>query len=236
MEEDKKATRSPHFWTAVGLIFIGTVLLLDNLDVFDFHDLWQLWPLIFVAVGLVKFTQGTPRDRSAGFFWLLFGTLFLLTSLDVLAWHTIWQFWPVLLILLGLSLIYRRGQDGKRWLGASGTETQDRVDVVAIFGGNERRIVSEHFEGGNVTAVCGGTRLDLSQAKLAAGPNVLDIFACCGGAEIIVPEDWHVEIQGTPIFGGFEDNRRHPPVPGAASQTLIIRGTVLFGGLNLKNA
>ena len=47
----------------------------------------------------------------------------------------------------------------------------------ADFSGNSKTITSDHFEGGNITALFGGAKLDFGQAKLAQGENVLDVFS-----------------------------------------------------------
>jgi hypothetical protein len=65
---------------------------------------------------------------------------------------------------------------------------------------------------------------------------VLDASAICGGGEIIVPEHWLVSIQGTAMFGGYEDKARHvQPDPTQPTKTLILKGFVLFGGISIKN-
>jgi len=62
-------------------------------------------------------------------------------------------------------------------------------------------------------------------------------FAMFGGAEIRIPEDWIVQIKGIPIFGGFEDGRRSIPAEEKTKdRTLIIKGFVMFGGLELRDA
>ena len=84
----------------------------------------------------------------------------------------------------------------------------DYIDYVNVFSGGERQIVSENFRGGKITAVFGGTELDLTKAKLAPGRTELEIACVFGGATIIVPDDWNVKIEVTPVLGGFSDSRK----------------------------
>jgi len=62
---------------------------------------------------------------------------------------------------------------------------------------------------------------------------VLDVFAMWGGIEILVPADWGVVVQGTPIMGAFED-KTSPPRDGSGAK-LIIKGVVIMGGVEIKN-
>jgi hypothetical protein len=55
-----------------------------------------------------------------------------------------------------------------------------------------------------------------------------------GGLEIMVPQNWHVTTDVTPILSGVEDRRR--PVPaGADIPNLIVRGSIIMGGIELKD-
>ena len=235
MSENHK-TAGPNFWMAVGLIFIGVLFLLDNLGILDFRDIWELWPLLFVVLGVVKLTSTSPSDKRSGWFFIGFGAFLLLLTFDVIDWSTVWQFWPLILIWLGVSIIYRHKRGQPVWYRLVEKTDEGRLDVLAIFGGNERKVTSDRFEGGSITAICGGTRIDLTSTKLASDRAVLNVFACCGGAELLVPADWKVEMVGTPIMGGFEDSRDKAPSAGeAGGKTLVITGLVILGGLQVRN-
>ncbi len=54
-----------------------------------------------------------------------------------------------------------------------------------------------------------------------------------GGIELRVPEDWTVELRGTPLLAGFVDKTRQPSVP--TEKRLVIRGVALMGGVEIKN-
>ncbi len=82
---------------------------------------------------------------------------------------------------------------------------KDYIDDIAIFGGGHKIIQSDNFKGGNITAIFGGSEIDLTQCKLAEGDNVLDVVIIFGGTEIIVPREWNVRTNVTPLFGGFSN-------------------------------
>ncbi|UII28457.1 cell wall-active antibiotics response protein [Fulvivirga maritima] len=81
----------------------------------------------------------------------------------------------------------------------------------------------------------GGSTIDLRNANLHPGVNVLDLFAMFGGTSIIVPPDWTVHVEVSAVLGGFSDKRvsalKVVPDP---EKTLIIKGFVMFGGGDVK--
>jgi len=230
---NQSAARSSNFWLAVSLIALGALFLLHNLDILHIGWMWRLWPVILIVIGLSKLYGSNFQDRGSALTLIIIGVLFFLLNFDLLEWDTVWQFWPIILILIGVSIIYNRVRPSA---SESKSGTEDRVDLVAIFGGHERKIASEQFKGGNVTAIFGGSKLDLMHSKLSDGENVLDVLSLFGGAEIFVPADWRVILKGIPIFGGFEDARMPPAGERTTDNTLIIKGFVLFGGLSIKSA
>jgi predicted membrane protein len=100
-----------------------------------------------------------------------------------------------------------------------------------VFNSIHRVIISDNFRGGNITTLFGGTKLDLTQAKLAPGENVLELTTLFGGANIRVPQNWRVILNVTSIFGGFDDKRfGHYNNEETSEGILIIKGVTLFGG------
>ena len=55
-----------------------------------------------------------------------------------------------------------------------------------------------------------------------------------GGTKIIVPAHWEVRSEITAIFAGFEDKRQQPAALNP-QKVLILEGTSIFGGIELKN-
>lgn len=226
------------------LIILGGLFLLDNLSYFDFGIRSYLfsWPMILIVVGLIIFVNS--RDRS-GLIIMGVGGVFLAGRVFNVS---VAEFWPVLLILGGIFILFspkRRhhipdienrvrshfeDRDAK-------VVNEDFLDAVAIFSGSKKTINSTNFQGGKITAIFGGFEIDLGNAKLAPGNNVLDVVTIFGGAEIFVPRDWTVITDITPIFGGFSDKRRKDyNIATDPERTLIIKGTAIFGGGEIKNA
>jgi len=97
-------------------------------------------------------------------------------------------------------------------------------------------ITTNNFRGGKITALFGGSKIDLTKAQLAPGKNILDVFCMFGGSTLIVPENWNMKIEVTSVLGGFSDKRhiRQDTVKDVGKE-LIIRGFVMFGGGELKS-
>jgi len=51
----------------------------------------------------------------------------------------------------------------------------------------------------------------------------------------VVPEDWIVKSDILSLFGGFSDKRTLRPSEVDQSKILLIKGFVMFGGIEVKN-
>ena len=131
-----------------------------------------------------------------------------------------------------------RGDDasGKSRRRGRRSSSARRVRAEVIFSGTKRRIDSQEFEGGKLTAVFGGVELDLRDADTKLDEMVLHVDAIFGGIEIRIPETWEVDPQITSILGGYDDKTVAPQLNGdQPPPVLIVRGSAVFGGVNLKN-
>ncbi|HET6253369.1 MAG TPA: DUF5668 domain-containing protein [Puia sp.] len=117
--------------------------------------------------------------------------------------------------------------------GYSGFSSEDYIDTTAFFGGVHKKIVSKTFKGGDVVTIMGGTEIDLSQADFT-GMVRLDVVQILGATKIIVPAHWEIRTDVTAVFAGFEDKRQQPTVTNP-EKILVIDGTSLLGGIELKN-
>ena len=205
------------------LVFIGAIFLLDNLG-FDIDIPYYLfsWPAVFVIIGVVNLLSGNGRVALI-FFGL--ATIFYLHYYDIVRIRDIW---PLVLIIIGLSFILRK-RSGPRSVSES---KEDYFDEVAIFGGTERKYISEKLKGGKVSCVFGSAEIDLRGSKAQDGA-VIDVFCMFGGVELLLPEDWKVNMDATAIFGGFSDSRKN--VTNASNTTIHIKGFTMFGGGEIKN-
>jgi hypothetical protein len=103
-------------------------------------------------------------------------------------------------------------------------------NIVAIFGGADRRGRWRVRRQTKALAVFGGVRFDLTEAEFEAKEVEITINAIFGGAEIILPEGVEVRCQGVGIFGGY-DVHNSPDVDPSAP-VVVIKGMALFGGVS----
>ena len=107
------------------------------------------------------------------------------------------------------------------------------VRSFALMSGCELRPVSRPFRGADLTAVMGGIKLDLADARMEGDSATVEVFAFWGGIEIYVPPDWTVTSKVTTLLGGFIDKRR--PTSVVPTKTLIVRGMIVMSGIEVKN-
>lgn len=114
-------------------------------------------------------------------------------------------------------------------------DREDYLDSVSIFGGVEKNIVSKDFKGGEVTTFFGGSSINMSQADIK-DKAVLELTQVFGGAQLIIPSNWKLSSEVVSVFGGIEDKRAYHKDQGTEPvKTLILRGTSVFGGIEIKS-
>jgi hypothetical protein len=214
----------------VALIVFGGILLGNRLLGWNVN-LFALWPLAIIAVGLRMMLGGGGhrrwhtrhmRDRHQRRFEMRYGGP---ATFDATAGTT--------------------REDASRPAGdaAAATPSQDAEvpdeDTSATFrefaclGGVERRNTSQAFRGGEATAFLGGIELDLRECRMADTQARIEVFACMGGISMRIPRDWTVQSEVAAILGGFHD-QSIPPVDGNA-RVLVIRGQAVMGGIEVAN-
>lgn len=216
------------------VIGMGLLFLLDNLDILDMHRAFAFWPMVFIVVGTVKLCDTQTRGGTllgAGLVGV--GILMMLDRMGIIrfSWNAVW---PLALIGLGAYLVSKawRSRHGvAHGIASDGAAPDDLLDIMAILAGFERRVSSQAFRGGEVTAVMGGCTLDMRGASIQ-DEAVINVFAFWGGVTIKCPPDWTIELQGTPILGGFEEKTVAPP---DNRKRLVIRGYAIMGGVEVRN-
>jgi predicted membrane protein len=105
----------------------------------------------------------------------------------------------------------------------------------AVLGGVERRIDSPKFEGGAVTALLGGVKLDLRNAGAGSREMELDVTAVMGGVQVTVPRDWEVVVRGTSVLGGFKEHGISRRDAEQEAPRLVITGLAFMGGVEVQH-
>jgi predicted membrane protein len=232
-----KCNRAVSSGLIAGLVMTaaGVILLLDRTGVIEGRLLFRFWPSVLVIIGLLKlFLPEAGGGRIWGALLIMAGAVLQLSELGII--HVrIWDLWPLALIAVGLVLIWSAIESRKYGSAGSLTSSTSYLNELAVFGGGERRNSAPDFQGGQVVAVFGGFKVDLTKASMKENQAMIEVNAIFGGGEIVVPENWNVIMRGLGIFGGFADNTRHPKHDDPALKTLVVRGLAMFGGAEVKN-
>ena len=224
-DERQPPTRgvTPRLVLGLTIMTAGVLLALDNLGIVDSGAFFRYWPLAFVALGVARLSS-PPGQRQGGVFWLIIGLILLGFTSDVLSFQ---RLWAILLVFVGGTIAWRALRP--RAPRASSTTG---IDMMAMLGGSTTRNTSSSFQGGQALAFMGGCEIDLRRAAIEEEEVTLDIFAFWGGIEIRVPEDWQV-INNVNAFLGAVEVKTYPAPD--AKQRLVLTGTVIMGGAEVKN-
>jgi len=241
IRDDKPYHRHDHHLTnnraviGIILVLVGVFLVLRNTGFFPGfidHIIFS-WPMLLVTIGVV-ITIGSSGGKTSGIIVMAVGAFFLIPHIFRETFD-VNMFWPSIFIIIGVIFIFSR-RKGWNSVSASPQVGDDYIDYVHVFSGGERQIVSDNFRGGKVTAVFGGSEIDLTKARLAPGVSELELACVFGGCTIIVPDDWNVKIEVVPVLGGFGDSRKlNPGRIIDTTKQLVIKGAVVFGGGEVKS-
>jgi len=233
METKQNSFFASRIVLGLGIILIGILFLLGNMNIIDSHDYVRYWPVIIIIIGIAYIIQCQHGPgRIWGVILTFIGTAMLLDRLYFINFN-LWNYWPLILVAVGIMMILKASSH-RRHMTFSEAETKDAnsyIKALAVMGGFKRMNNSQDFKGGELTAIMGGFELDLRDASIH-GEAVIDIFTMMGGMSMQIPEDWLVIFDVTPFMGGYDD-KTHPPKD--STKRLVIRGTTIMGGIEIKN-
>ena len=109
----------------------------------------------------------------------------------------------------------------------------DKIVCSAVFSGRDIRVDNSYFNGADLSALFGGIDMNLKNALIRKNVTI-EVKAVFGGIDIIMPADVRVVVDVTPILGGVENGTRTPLGADENMPTVFIKGTCLFGGLEVK--
>ena len=243
-ENTSPSNQSGRAWGGLIIVAVGAVLLAKKAGA-DLPPWLFTWQMALITFGV--FVGAKHRFRDWG--WLVpvaIGSVFLADRFieDI----SIEQFfWPIIIIFIGLVMIFKpkRSRDGvwRRWnekhqqefssMNSQNTE-EDFINAVTIFGGAKKVIISKDFKGGETTTFFGGVEINLTQADIN-GRAELELTQVFGGTKLVVPSNWKIQTEElVSVFGGLDDKRKNITTPDP-DKTLVLKGTCIFGGIDIKN-
>lgn len=222
------------------ILLAGSLLLAYEMGL-DLPRWFFSWKMLLIAIGL--YIGARHNFRSWG--WMIpigIGLVFL-------AEDVFWEFdinirpqifWPIVIITIGLVMIFRprrKKSDSTSFspiaVTNQGPDQGEILDTVAVFGGTKKNILSKNFRGGDVVGFFGGSELNFMQADIN-GVAILDVTCVFGGTKLIVPSNWTIKSEMVSIFGGIDD-KRQMLTEADPNKTLVLEGTVVFGGMEIKS-
>ena len=231
------------------VVTVGVVLLANKMGA-DIPYWIISWPMLLIVIGLYILVRHSFRNLT-GLIPIFIGMVFLADR--IIPDLTIRPYlWPMAIIAVGLFIIFNPGKMGRgrsgsrRWQdnagisgssdsGSKATSGEEYLDSVSIFGGVEKNIVTKDFRGGEITTLFGGSSINLSQADIK-DTAVLELTQIFGGATLVIPANWRLQSEMVSVFGGIEDKRVFQKEQmSEPAKTLVLKGTSVFGGLEIKS-
>ena len=250
--------RHGHIWTGLIILIVGVAALLKAAMV-PLPAWLFTWPMILIIIGFITGVKHNFRNFSWFFLMLLGGAFlmgYIIPDLEMRKYIC-----PIALIIVGFAFILRPRHRGWRnyspqpagekktpdpgniesdnieeatVIDETENSTEDILDSTSIFGGIKKNVLSKNFKGGDVTNIMGGSELNFSQADIK-GEVILDLTQIFGGTKLVVPADWDVKSDIVAIFGGIEDKRSLENVSINPSKVLLLKGTSIFAGIEIRN-
>ena len=234
--------------TGAFLLLAGAGVLLKNMDT-GIPDWVFSWEVLLIGVGVFLGLRHNFRGP-LWFILILIGGLSLQDHLmpDLnLKQYT----WPAILIVLGLYFIVRPKNNNRRrdrgrlryqnWeeeknarISEAATLAEDKLSITTVLGNIKKVVVSKNFKGGEVVSFLGGSDINLSQADIQ-GRVRLEATNVMAGTKIIVPPTWDIQSELVAFFGGVEDKRDVRSVTIDPNKVLVIEGTCVFGGIEIRS-
>lgn len=227
------------------LILAGFLFLLSNTGLLPFaiNAVVFSWPMLLVLIGLVLLMFRNYLPASV---LLLIGAYFLVPRIYFAYGLTLpfdisilkRLFWAVFLIFIGFIIVFT--SHDRRWFFYKNTHADVSTDrsgllnISCCFGDVKRQISENPFKGASVTTLFGGTFLNLEKSELANDEARIHVDSIFGGTEIWVPKSWTVVIRAQAVFGGVSNKSCNSASESDPEKRLIISGTALFGGIEIR--
>lgn len=237
----EKQRQRGRVWGGLILVGVGSALMAHKLGVI--MPAWLFtWPIILILAGIYTLGKNGFK-RPGGLIPIAIGGVFLAEHL--LPGMQISQIaWPALAILVGLFLIFspkrncgprgRRHWEKTDFVNATETgSSEDFINIDSVFGGVNKTVITKNLKGGTINCVFGGAEINLLQADIQ-GQVTMDINTVFGGVEMIVPSSWKVQSEVSAVLGGVEDKRAMSESTFETDKILVLKGSVIFGGLSIK--
>ncbi|MBN1463874.1 MAG: hypothetical protein JXQ69_02180 [Paludibacteraceae bacterium] len=239
------------------LIVSGVLLLFTKLNFIPakYIDAIVSWQSVVILIGLISIVK---RQFLFGLSLIFVGKFFLIPEiakvpdnfLGAIPDNFVQLYWPVLLIFAGVIFILHRFTAPSRKFETirekflyeaekhghkNEMECENGfIKKNSVFASSEHIVLEPIFKGGYIKTVFGETKIDLRKTDIENEPVRIDVDVAFSGMTIFVPSNWQVQLNVNSVFGAFEDKRSFKE-KSDANKTLIIYGSIVFGGGEIRN-
>ena len=228
------------------LVLVGGILFGINMGYIpeSFKQVLWSWQMLLVVIGIMSLFG---RHIFFGLFLTFAGGLLLIPKLSVVFPNVFPDnlkllYIPLLLSMTGIIIlvyvIYKRKRGWKNEPCCKKQTTKHTIEgdfsEVNAFSKGEYIVLEPEFRGGTIKTTFGATEVDLRKTSLPEGDTYLDITVVFGGVILYIPDEWRVKLQVELSFSGIDDKRR-TSASIDNSKRLILVGSCLFGGCEIKN-
>lgn len=190
---------------ALFLITIGTLLILDNLDLVDIRQIYDyFWPAVLILFGLSLLV----RNRQVQIIGLILLTIGVLTLLDELGYlrltfdQIMMYFWPGLLILLGLNLLISKQSSPARVRTENvRRNTSNQKEYNGFLNSVNEKVENTNFEQCSVNGVLASVDMDFSGIVFEKEHVTIEVNSVLASVSLKLPKGVRVEMAGSPVLG-----------------------------------
>ena len=210
------------------LVLAALVLLQGNFGIPSLEG--EIWPLIGIGFFAYQSVEALLRRHfTSASVTALVALMIANHFYDILPIPNQSLFWASILIVMGVSALTHsnRTWNGKKWWydGEKTILTDKEVAFGAgTFYKQDQELVEDQFEVG-----FGNAKIYYDNAEMLGDSATLKIEVGFGNAVIYVPQHWRVDLKVETFCGAAKADAPVAPT----SKTLIIRGDVAFGKLEI---
>ncbi len=232
----------------LGFIAIATLVLLQTFGVISLNlgganILWLAGAALLAIISL-----GSLFHLNWGGFFLPAAGIYTILALttNYFPWENkhIGIVWLIAFLLtIGFTTLFHRRNKTSIFHGQHGDESTDsQIHLSTNFGSLVKYITSDNFESCDLECNFGAAQLYFDQANIKQDRATLTLRASFCGVELYVPSDWTVLTDDLSLMlAGADNNPRRSRRAGTsgkatpnADKTLVIQGSLSFGGLEIN--
>jgi predicted membrane protein len=233
-------------FTGIVLVSVGVILLSRELGA-EIPRWLISWKMLLIVIGISIGVKHKFHNPS----WLvlvLIGSVFLISDIYP-SLYIKPMLWPILIIIAGLFVIFKpqrhknkyckRRHDRKYaetgfYIPNESINTDETIDWFAFMGGLKKNVLSKNFKNGEINVVFGGAEVNFTQTDFV-DKATLEINQLFGGTKLIIPANWEIKSELVSVFGGIEDKRPLQTSTSSTNKILILKGVVVFGGIDIRS-